>query len=237
MTPENNICTTPDAVDVQNIGECVGNYMEGDLTAAWNEAGADNIPTCDLAGILPSVYYSFNTGENNQLVIDLVSLAGKGNEVGFELYTECGEVADLETNCVYNASVQGAMTVDDVPTNTDMVIRIFTNLDFGSEAGPFELCVSGQFVESVEELSAQNLIEVYPNPNNGNFTIDNGSDAQTLSLDVVDLEGRSVYKEEFDVTPQSQTQITLSDKLSTGIYMMKVTRDDGFFEMEKLVIE
>jgi hypothetical protein len=237
MTPENNICTTPDAVDVQNIGECVGNYMEGDLTAAWNEAGADNIPTCDLAGILPSVYYSFNTGENNQLVIDLVSLAGKGNEVGFELYTECGEVTDLETNCVYNASVQGAMTVDDVPTNTDMVIRIFTNLDFGSEAGPFELCVSGQFVESVEELSAQNLIEVYPNPNNGNFTIDNGSDAQTLSLDVVDLEGRSVYKEEFDVTPQSQTQITLSDKLSTGIYMMKVTRDDGFFEMEKLVIE
>ncbi|MFZ6052624.1 DUF4397 domain-containing protein [Halocola ammonii] len=236
-TPVNNICSMAEPIDVEDLGECEGNYVEGDLTAAWNEAGIDNIPECELEGILPSVYYSFNTGNFNQLVIDIESLVGANNEVGFELYTECGELAGLETNCVFNASVQGEITIDGVPTDTDMVIRIFTNLDFGSDAGAFELCVSGQFVDNIDELSSENLIEVYPNPSNGNFTIDNGSDAQKLAVDLVDLEGRSVYSKEFEVTPQSQTQINLSDKLSTGIYMMRVTRDDGFFEMEKIVIE
>lgn len=238
QTPDNNVCGMAQPITVQDVDDCDGNEVSGDLTAAWNAAGIDNIPECELTGIIPGVYYSFNTGPNNQIRIDIESLEGDGNEIGYELYTECGMPAsDLESPCVFNASVQGEVVIDDVPTETDMIIRIFTNLDFGNTPGPFELCVSGQFIENINELSSENLIEVYPNPSNGNFTIDNGSDAKKLSVDLVDLEGRSVFSKEFDVTPQSQTEINLSDKLSTGIYMMKITRDNGVFEMEKLVIE
>lgn len=72
-------------------------------------------------------------------------------------------------------------------------------------------------------------VTIYPNPNNGSFTIE--SDEAIQSLEVVDQYGRRVFTQEIN-----GKQTTLELNLSAGLYFVNLQLDTGMSLLERVVI-
>ncbi|MBK7669536.1 MAG: T9SS type A sorting domain-containing protein [Sphingobacteriaceae bacterium] len=72
-----------------------------------------------------------------------------------------------------------------------------------------------------------NDINIYPNPNNGQFTISLSQDAEVLIIDVL---GREVYNANLN---SGKHNINLESQVS-GLYFIK-TRVDGHVKINKMV--
>lgn len=88
----------------------------------------------------------------------------------------------------------------------------------------------------IAENETQNTYSVYPNPNNGTFTLTVNTDAGDMNIELVDLSGRVVYTSiENNVQSGFQKQIE-TENLAVGTYMMRVTSKD-VQQVIKIVIE
>jgi hypothetical protein len=74
-----------------------------------------------------------------------------------------------------------------------------------------------------DQLESYNL-NIYPNPSNGNFTIEISGVETVGQISVVDLNGRSVYEEA--VVIGSNFKKTIEPNLSSGSYIMKITTEN-----------
>ena len=79
-------------------------------------------------------------------------------------------------------------------------------------------------------------VNVYPNPNNGEFTLNvNTNDVNELAIKVVNIQGQEVYnKMNFDNINQVNEKIDLSDN-ADGIYFVIVTTDKGIVTHKMIV--
>jgi hypothetical protein len=77
---------------------------------------------------------------------------------------------------------------------------------------------------------------IYPNPNNGRFTIDyTASAGDQLAVHVFDLTGQQVYTETRNVnTGNNQMSIDLHE-LPAGVYMVNVTAGTGTMSAKVLI--
>lgn len=64
-------------------------------------------------------------------------------------------------------------------------------------------------------------ISVYPNPTNGLIYISNEGSTQTLSYEILDLNGRIISKENGAIAGTSKTEIDLNGKIS-GMYLLRI---------------
>jgi hypothetical protein len=80
----------------------------------------------------------------------------------------------------------------------------------------------------VNTLSNNVALDVYPNPNNGVFTINvNTTDVKELNITVMNVQGQVVYsKNNFDNLTNVNEQIDLSNN-AKGVYFINVTSDKG----------
>ncbi|WP_046755814.1 T9SS type A sorting domain-containing protein [Kordia jejudonensis] len=78
-----------------------------------------------------------------------------------------------------------------------------------------------------------NSFAVYPNPSNGNITIRN-SGVALQNVTVTDLNGRTLSSNQMNGVT---TNVDLSLKLTTGIYLMNLTSNDGASTTKKLIIK
>jgi len=79
-------------------------------------------------------------------------------------------------------------------------------------------------------------VNVYPNPNNGEFTLNvNTNDVNELAIKVVNIQGQEVYnKMNFDNINQVNEKIDLRDN-ANGIYFVIVTTDKGIVTHKMIV--
>jgi len=86
-------------------------------------------------------------------------------------------------------------------------------------------------ISDVGNKEITSWLKIYPNPNQGNFTIDFSDLAgEVIKLKIVDLNGRTVYSNEL----HGETML-LSLDLQTGIYLLTVEAGNKTF-IQKLVI-
>ncbi len=78
----------------------------------------------------------------------------------------------------------------------------------------------------------RNSFSVYPNPSNGNITIRN-SGVALQNVTITDLNGRTVSTNEMNGVT---TNVDLNLKLTTGIYLMKLTSNDAS-TIKKIIIK
>jgi hypothetical protein len=84
------------------------------------------------------------------------------------------------------------------------------------------LCRTVEVKESISGINSPGLkgqISLYPNPNNGRFTLDFANSLSELAqIEVLDITGKEVYK---TTTSEQQTKLNL-DNLSNGIYQVRI---------------
>ncbi len=82
--------------------------------------------------------------------------------------------------------------------------------------------INGTVTLGVNENDFASSVSVYPNPVKNTVSISNDSDAIISTIEVVDINGKTVKK----ITVNSLNQINVSD-LSSGTYLLNINSDNG----------
>ncbi|WP_250435558.1 T9SS type A sorting domain-containing protein [Hanstruepera flava] len=112
-------------------------------------------------------------------------------------------------------------------------IRDFWSADLGT-LNDWSIYICGEAGLSVDEFAVDGFA-LYPNPNNGQFTISLNSSNPEINLSVYDIQGRSVLNNSFQNTGAFNQVINLENAQS-GMYLVKVTDGDKQ-TIKKILIE
>ena len=104
-------------------------------------------------------------------------------------------------------------------------------------------CIANELTTSVNDINESNLnIEVYPNPNNGQFTLsmtNNNLNNENVKLQVLNMIGQVVYTEIISSQDSGSSQkndIQLSD-LSVGTYFLQVLTSKEVFNRKIIIVK
>jgi hypothetical protein len=132
-TPANDLCENAQSLSVQDPGNCEGN---GTIGTTQNATGSDPA-LFDCEPGEPDVFYTFNSGDNTQVTINLE--AGTATDLVLSVFNTCSDADPIL--CSVGNSQSSTISVE---PNTDYIVRVHTNLGFG-DTGTFILCVEGVF--------------------------------------------------------------------------------------------
>ena len=114
---------------------------------------------------------------------------------------------------VFAEGTDNLQSVDELYQVTDFVQDYYDNTMladcYGSNVG-------------VDELNAES-ISLYPNPSNGNFTLDFSEFVENMTITMNDMSGRVVYKQE----NMSGQKLELVTNVLPGVYIVKVASGRG----------
>ncbi|MCL5127078.1 reprolysin-like metallopeptidase [Algibacter sp. L4_22] len=97
-----------------------------------------------------------------------------------------------------------------------------------------EICTTTTEPLSVTSFTLDEL-KVFPNPNNGEFTLKLAAASQEVNVEVYDIRGRRIYEQAFEGNGSVNENINLNHAQS-GMYILNVT--DGFKQAtRKIIIE
>ena len=81
----------------------------------------------------------------------------------------------------------------------------------------------------------ENQFSLYPNPNKGSFTIEFKELANSFSVEVYDLTGKTIYENNFEQS-SNLTQLINLDNPTSGVYFINIKSDKGIVT-KKLIIQ
>lgn len=115
------------------------------------------------------------------------------------------------------------------------VVDDFDAADGGSiDEFTLELCVSGTL--STLEFSFDNAFSVYPNPNNGEFTVTLSNPiSDKIEIELFDINGRRIYTRSYKSINDFNASIKL-DNVQSGIYLINI-KDGTTQTTRKLIID
>lgn len=109
-----------------------------------------------------------------------------------------------------------------------------TNEDGGSLVS-WSLNICSMAPLSVNENLFQDFA-IYPNPNNGNFTVMfNTVSSENVNVDVYDMRGRQIYKNKFTNSGTFNQNINL-DAVQVGVYLVLITNGESKI-VKRIIIE
>jgi hypothetical protein len=79
----------------------------------------------------------------------------------------------------------------------------------------------GDDIVSVQELTKLGEFKLYPNPNDGNFTITSAELSGAFMVEMIDMSGRIVYSEQINLDKNENKQINTND-LNNGVYILRM---------------
>lgn len=90
--------------------------------------------------------------------------------------------------------------------------------DYDFHIGTFEVIkVSGAGINDIENKD----FSIYPNPNNGQFTISNSGTDKDAVVEITDIQGKVIYSSNLNLTSGGQQLIDLNDA-GQGIYIVRI---------------
>ena len=100
----------------------------------------------------------------------------------------------------------------------------------GNDIGSIEINLTN--VLSVNETSALEVVKLFPNPSQGNVTISNSRNLETV--EIYNILGRLVKR--INVEQVTKLEVDLSD-LSKGMYLVKISDIHANSKSKKLILE
>ncbi|MES2627707.1 MAG: T9SS type A sorting domain-containing protein [Bacteroidota bacterium] len=87
----------------------------------------------------------------------------------------------------------------------------------------------------INKVAAANTFSIYPNPNNGVFTIEN-TVADKITIEVLDMTGKVVYDNALEVVKGNKTIVNLSGA-SKGVYTIRINGNSNGSESHRIVVQ
>jgi len=134
-------------------------------------------------------------------------------------------------------TIEGVGTIGNVTWNSDYFGNVEIAVSATNECGEGEYSESFDVVADpcvgTEELSSEELFEIYPNPNSGIFKVDfNNNSSEEITIQIANVAGEIIYKDQgvFNKT----LDINLSDQ-PEGVYFLYINFEDSI-SVEKIII-
>lgn len=114
----------------------------------------------------------------------------------------------------------------------------FKDVVSGADSGTIN-SISLEVCSQITQLLANSTFEfedfsLYPNPNNGNFTVQfNSATASKVAIAVYDMSGRIIFNKTYDNSGMFSQNLQL-DKVQSGIYLVSIT--DGANKIVKRIV-
>ena len=234
-TPPNDQCTDVTA-EALNVGTPL--VFTGDNTNATIDN--DYAPGSLLDGSgTPSVFHAFTLTECCSLQISYCGTTPTFGNAWIVIGTEC-PVNELIFNTSFNTSdcPDGNVTVyyDSLAAGT----YYMPVLQDASATGPYTVTLTAtatpdDCVVGIDELSGGLDWSVFPNPSNGDFTVQYGDESGIVNIELLDLSGRVAFKEEVRLTNGQQHELHLSSQLAQGAYTLRLSAHKGMSEQRVMV--
>jgi hypothetical protein len=200
----------------------------GAVTYSWTNSVTDGVPFTPAASDSYTVTGTdangcMNTAEITIIVDPLPTVSGAASST-----TVCTTDAAVTltgtpaagtwsgpgvTGTTFNPATAGA--------GTHTATYLFTDVNGCSSTATVTITVS--LCTGVGENSATNGVNVFPNPNDGTFSITIGNSAENVLIELVDLEGRVVYSSSENNVPAGFTKQIETDNISAGLYLIRIT--------------
>jgi hypothetical protein len=89
-------------------------------------------------------------------------------------------------------------------------------------------------ITGVDEAAGYTF-SVFPNPGNGDLSVQNGSADGLVRVEMLDMTGRLVHAEQRQLTSGAQFQLQLAGQLAAGTYILRLSGDQGRSEQRVVV--
>lgn len=176
-------------------------------------AGATNLTACAPAPSPIDLDFTVSTNTPCENLPFSVEAVVGGNGVAPYTYEwSPANLFDTPTAATSNVTVATAGT-------TTITLKVFDN---NGDSAVVSKDVEVDVCVGIKENLASNF-SIYPNPSNGEFTVEGNYSGEAVNVAVFSLDGREVFANNFSNTAQTlSAKINLSN-LQKGIYILKVS--------------
>jgi len=223
--PFSNQCGTPqenEPVPPEGFGSSGGCFSQ----AGWcqGEARIDN-----------SVWFKFFIEENYPGIS--IETEGFDNQIAVYKANSCQDILNgnytlLAANDDYVGNLDYAATIPSlIGYETGDTLWLQVDGSYGGVTGIFSITLNDFRLSNIEDepyIADVSNIQIYPNPNNGNFIIEiNGPVDDQVYIDIISVSGNIIFSKEFNnVQSPIFTDINLDDA-HRGIYLVRITTNNS----------
>jgi PKD repeat protein len=148
---------------------------------------------------------------------------------GNELVTEAGFVTYQWY--VDGNSIQGANSNTHMPlVEGDYTVEVTDNNDCSNLSDPFEFVLT-----NIETNQATGQLVIFPNPNNGEFTVKLLTSQKDIMVKIMNMQGQLVYLKEFINTSNSLDCMINIPMIKSGVYHINILAGDKVFNQELII--
>ena len=116
---------------------------------------------------------------------------------------------------------------------TDTMVSFIENLSYSTPSLTIQSNVSCDSVVYISENGSQQLLSIYPNPNNGRFFIETNSHERIKAIEIYNMLGQKVF---FNATYLSNViEVNLKDKV-TGLYLIKIINKNKNYFLKTIIL-
>jgi len=202
---------------------------------------SQSLPAVDCGGFIGNanddVWYSFTATAADMTV------GGSPNgamDIAMELFSgSCGSLTSIACGDIGGQGVPDDMVATGLTVGNTYYMRVYDFLSQYAWQDPsYQLCVVegvGSGV-GIEDGASAEAIVLFPNPNNGNFSVHVDPHSSSIMITIIDATGRAVLVRNERNTASGFVQVHAEGQLAHGFYTVRV--DDGrTLSATRLIIE
>jgi hypothetical protein len=208
-------------------------------TSFSDRCATESLPAVNCGGFTGNasddVWYSF-VATATEMTIGGAPLGSM--DIALELFSGgCGSLTSIACGDVNGSGAPDDMIASDLTIGSTYFFRVYdfrTQFAYGDPT--YELCIvegpgSGLGLEEPNEVSPGTI---YPNPTQGDFTIQVGHEAALIDIDVIDATGRTVIAQQRQA---SNGVVSMLDNgsLNPGLYVVHIN-DGATVRSERLIV-
>ncbi len=114
--------------------------------------------------------------------------------------------------------------------NCRIIVEAVGNIFYNINLQPFQI----EEDLSIDESTLDNSLSIYPNPTNGEFTVEfNSGSGEDINIGVYDIRGRAIYTKTYNSVSRFEDVIRLNE-VQSGVYLLNIS--DGPKKVTKKIV-
>jgi hypothetical protein len=234
-----NLVVTDAVCSYDSNGEIVAAVNGGVLPYSYDWSIGDT--NASAAGLAVGNYQVTITDANGCMIMDSASVANTSNAIEIAMPAEAALCLPFTITLESGVEAESyAWSTGESTASIDVTAGGLYTVTIGNAEG----CLSTDSTTVIEqpcvgiaEGESAIAIDLYPNPNRGEFTLNiNNASSDQMSYTFMSLDGKLVKSGLISLNGGNSTEVFQFNGLSSGLYIMSITTNDEVF-IKRVIIE